>query len=292
MEENKRYYWLKLNEDFFENDTMAWLEEQDSGKDYVIFYLKLALKSLKDDGHLIRYVGQKLIPYDIKALSKLTNTSVDTVNIAMKLFIEIGLVSQLETGEIYLNQINEMIGSETRAAERMRKLRAREKNAQLAKPSDSDTGERNNVQESYEDVQESDTEIEIDKEIDKEKEKKNSRNSGKPKYADDSPYLELATGLFAYMKKNNEEAKEPNLQSWADDMRKLVELDGRSIENVKEVIRWSQRDEFWKGNILSAKKLREKYDQLKVQASNTKASRPGERPVLSGKEESYAGIDF
>ena len=122
---NKRYFWLKLDENFFDDDTIGWIEEQENGKDYVIFYLKLALKSLKDDGYLIRYVGQKLIPYDVRALSKLTNTPVDTVAIAMKLFIEIGLLSQLDTGEIYLNQINEMIGSETAVAKRVRKSRAK-----------------------------------------------------------------------------------------------------------------------------------------------------------------------
>lgn len=123
---NKRYYWLKLKDDFFEDDTIAWLEEQENGKDYVLFYLKLALKSLSEEGSLIRYVGERLIPYDTKALAKLTNTPVDTVAVAMKVFGEIGLVSVHETGEIYMNQINEMIGSETRQASIMRKNRVKE----------------------------------------------------------------------------------------------------------------------------------------------------------------------
>src|SRR5699024_2677236 len=125
MSKNKRYYWLKLKEDFFEDDTIQWLEEQENGKDYVIFYLKLALKSLDDDGRLVRYVGETLIPYDVKALAKMTNTQPDTVSVAMKTFIEIGLVSRLNSGEIYMNQINEMIGTETDVARRVRQHRAR-----------------------------------------------------------------------------------------------------------------------------------------------------------------------
>ncbi|WP_277630370.1 helix-turn-helix domain-containing protein [Atopococcus tabaci] len=121
--------------------------------------------------------------------------------------------------------------------------------------------------------------------------KNTSRNSGKPKYDDDSPYMELAKGLFAYIRKNNPEAKEPNLQIWADDMRKIVELDKRSVDSVKEVIRWCQTDNFWKGNILSARKLREKFDQLKVK-STTRV----EQPVLMGQTKkegkSYAGIKY
>ncbi|MGO3650938.1 conserved phage C-terminal domain-containing protein [Vagococcus sp.] len=159
---NKRYYWLKLNENFFEDDTVSWLEEQDNGKDYIIFYLKLCLKSINNEGYLVRYVGEKLIPYDINALSKLTNVSVDTVAVAMKTFLDIGLVTQLETGEIYMNQINEMIGNETESARRMRKKRTLDaiKNEQLEAPSQC----ADNVQKSDTDIEK---EIEIKKEIDK-----------------------------------------------------------------------------------------------------------------------------
>jgi uncharacterized phage protein (TIGR02220 family)/predicted phage replisome organizer len=159
---NKRYYWLKLKEDFFEDDTIQWLEEQENGKEYVIFYLKLALKSLDGDGKLIRYVGERLLPYDVKALAKLTNTSPDTVAVAMKTFIDIGLVSRLEGGEIYMNQIKEMVGSETKAAESMRRLRATEK---AQKQLENNSG--NNVTESYPEL----LEIEIDKELEIERDK-------------------------------------------------------------------------------------------------------------------------
>ncbi len=158
MSSNKRYYWLKLNENFFEDDTMSWLEEQESGKDYIIFYLKLCLKSLSDDGHLVRYVGEKLIPYDVNALSRLTDTNKDTVRVAMKLFLEIGLIDQMESGEIYMTQINEMIGSETDSARRMRKKRIQEENGRKSLTSHCDTN-----------VQKSDTEREIEKELELEK---------------------------------------------------------------------------------------------------------------------------
>lgn len=123
--ENKRYFWLKLEDNFFEDDTITWLEEQPSGKEYIIFYLKLCLSSLKDNGNLIRYVGNTLLPYDVKALARLTNTNEDTVRVAMSLFEKIGLVQIKDTGEIYMSQINEMIGSETEVAKRVRKHRAK-----------------------------------------------------------------------------------------------------------------------------------------------------------------------
>lgn len=121
--------------------------------------------------------------------------------------------------------------------------------------------------------------------------KKKSRKPAKADYDDASPYMQLAKEFFSEIQKNNSEAKEPNYQKWADDIRKLVELDGKSLENVRSVMAWSQKNNFWKGNILSAKKLREKYDQLKVQSGNFKARKSEDDPSrfipkeLRGKEQ-------
>ena len=159
----KKYYWLKLSDDFFDDDTIQYIEEQDNGVAYSNFYLKLCLKSLRSDGKLIRFIGDQLIPYDVKSLSKLTGVDVDTVRSAMYLFEQIGLVKRLETGEIFLAQIDEMIGSETDKAKLMRKKRALDKA----------TG--NNVTELSNNVTQAlpncytEKEIDIDKEIESEK---------------------------------------------------------------------------------------------------------------------------
>lgn len=113
---SKKYYWLKLKEDFFEEDTIAWLEEQKRGKEYCLFYLKLCLKSIKTNGVLVREVGESFIPYDIKKLAEITKTNISTANAAMKLFEEIGIVQKLEDGSIYLTKLENMVGSETKWA--------------------------------------------------------------------------------------------------------------------------------------------------------------------------------
>ena len=127
MSETKRFYWLKLQEDFFEDDTIDFIESQENGERYCLFYLKLCLKALKSEGKLIRYVGNMLIPYDEAGLAKLTRTDIDTVRCALALFDKIGLVSRLDTGEIFINQLNEMVGTETDKAKLMRQKRAKEK---------------------------------------------------------------------------------------------------------------------------------------------------------------------
>lgn len=127
MSGSKKYYWLKLKSDFFDDDTIKFIEEQENGIKYSNFYLKLCLKSLKTDGKLIRLVGETLIPYDVNSLSKLTGVDFDTVRSAMQLFESIGLIKVLESGEIYLSQIDELIGSETDKAQIMRRIRAEKK---------------------------------------------------------------------------------------------------------------------------------------------------------------------
>lgn len=121
---DKRFYWLKLKEDFFDEDTISFIEEQENGKDYCIFYLKLCLKSLRTNGKLIRCVGETLLPYDVKSIARATKTDFDTAGTALKLFQKLGIISVANTGEIYISQINELVGSETDKAGMMRKIRA------------------------------------------------------------------------------------------------------------------------------------------------------------------------
>lgn len=161
----KKYYWLKLKEDFFEDDTIEWIEEQPNGEKYSLFYLKLCLKSLKTDGVLIRNVGEMLIPYDVKKLAEITKTDVDTVRVAMEIFKNIGLIQILENGEIYMAQLKNMVGSETSKAQLMRNKRARDKQKALEEPK-KEGG--NNVTEALPNRY---TEIEKEKEKDIEKEK-------------------------------------------------------------------------------------------------------------------------
>ncbi|MBR1984728.1 MAG: phage replisome organizer N-terminal domain-containing protein [Clostridia bacterium] len=108
-----RFFWLQLKEDFFDEDAISWLEEQPNGKEYCLFYLKLCLKSLKTSGIMIRKVGEMLVPYDCKKLAEITNTEVDTVVVAMELLKQIGLIKVLDNGELYLTEVEKMIGSQS-----------------------------------------------------------------------------------------------------------------------------------------------------------------------------------
>ncbi len=161
----KRYYWLKISEHFFDDDNIKWLESQENGIEYVYFWIKLLLKCLKnkDSGEygMLRFTER--IPYDDNTLSKFTNTPIDTVRVAMKLFQELGMLEILENKTIYIEAVNKMIGKETDAAERMRKMRNKVENKLLR-------DDRNNVTQElrYKEL-EKDIDIETEKEEEKEK---------------------------------------------------------------------------------------------------------------------------
>lgn len=121
--QNKRYYWLKLKNDFFEGDEINWLEEQENGAVYILFYLKLCLWSLRSDGVLMRRVGKMEIPYDTKKLAEITGTPLPAAETAMALLTSAGLVEVQENGALFMPQMEDMTGSETERAAIMRKYR-------------------------------------------------------------------------------------------------------------------------------------------------------------------------
>lgn len=132
--DGKRFYWLKLKENFFDDEAIEWLEEQENGSTYALFYLKLCLKALKYDGMLIRHVGNILIPYDTAKLAEVTRTSKDTVIVALELMKKIGLVEIKSDGSIYMAKLGMMVGSsaDNDHAERQRRYRERKKQKDLA----------------------------------------------------------------------------------------------------------------------------------------------------------------
>ena len=122
MAEAKKYYWLKLKRDFFKRHDIIIVENMPNGKDYVLFYLKLLVESLDHDGNL-RF--SDTIPYNEQMLSTITNTNIDIVRSAMKIFTELNLIEILEDKTIYMNEVEKMLGSEGWSAERVRNYRVK-----------------------------------------------------------------------------------------------------------------------------------------------------------------------
>ena len=117
---SKRYFWLKLPEGFFERAEVKILEQQPNGAKYLVFLLKLLLKSLANCGYL--RINAK-IPYTAETLAAVTGTDIDIVRAAMIAFRELGLVEEEEDHTLVLALVDDMVGSEGDSAPRMRRLR-------------------------------------------------------------------------------------------------------------------------------------------------------------------------
>lgn len=122
MEEKreKKKYWLKLDKNFLKNSQMKVLKNMPNGKDYIIFYLSLMLESVETVGHL-RFTS--LVPYNDEMLAAVTETNVDIVRSAVKVFCELGLMQIFDDGTIFMPAVPKMTGRECESAERVRKYR-------------------------------------------------------------------------------------------------------------------------------------------------------------------------
>ena len=118
--DKKRYYWLKLDKDFFKSHEIKIVESMPNGKDYILFYLKLLCESTSHEGTL-RF--SDAIPYNEDMLSTITSTNIDIVRSAIKLFSQLNMMEIWDDGTLYFNQMSKMIGSETGVAKRVREYR-------------------------------------------------------------------------------------------------------------------------------------------------------------------------
>ena len=154
---NKKYYWLKLKNDFFRLKEIKKLRKVAGGDTFVIIYLKMMLLSLQHDGGLI-YEGTEENFAEQIALE--IDEDLDNVQLTIAFMVKNNLIFETKTDEYVLPYAVDCVGSETQSAQRMRRLR----NKQTASQCDTmalqcDTG-----------VQKSDIEKEIEKDIEKETE--------------------------------------------------------------------------------------------------------------------------
>lgn len=122
MADNEKYYYLRLKEDFFEDDAIQILEALPDGYLYSNILLKLYLKSLKFSGKLM---FNERIPYNPTVLATITRHNVGTVEKALQIFKELGLIEILDNGAMYMLDIQNFIGKTSTEADRKRAYRER-----------------------------------------------------------------------------------------------------------------------------------------------------------------------
>ena len=162
MSDNRKYYYLKLKENYFDEDAIVLLESMQDGILYSNILLKLYLKSLKNGGKLQL---DENIPYTAQMIATITRQQVGTVERALQIFMKLGLVEPLQNGALYMSNIELLIGQSSTEGERKRRARlALQEQKALPKAG----------------VDKCPPEIEIEKEIAIEKERERESDTGQP----------------------------------------------------------------------------------------------------------------
>lgn len=128
MSDNRKYYYLKLKENFYNSETMVILESMQDGLLYSNLLLKMYLMSLKSGGILML---NDHLPHTPQTIATFTRHQVGTVERALKVFLEFGLVEILTDGAYYMTDIQLLIGQSSTEGERKKKERMRLKRQKL-----------------------------------------------------------------------------------------------------------------------------------------------------------------
>ena len=244
MSDNKKYYYLKLKDNFFDSDQMIVLESMPDGYKYSNILLKLYLRSLKNDGKLM---FNDRIPYNSTILSQVTRHSVGDVEKAVKIFAELGLIEVLNNGAIYMLDIQNFIGESSTEGDRKRAYRRKieqEKNMLLGEGQMS--GQMSDIH-----PPEIEIEKELDKEIDIDKEQPSNKLPEKDLKADfDSIWKEYpnkkgkARAFTAYKKAIKDGVDNQTIINGIRAYKKEIEIKRTEPEYIKHGANWF-RDWNW-----------------------------------------------
>lgn len=118
--DGKRYYWLKLKKDFFQQHQIKVLKALPNGRLYALIYVELLAESTSHEGEL-RF--SRMLPYDTVTLAAVIDEDKDNLEKAIEVLERLELVEILDDGTIYMREIERLIGSETGQTQRKRQAR-------------------------------------------------------------------------------------------------------------------------------------------------------------------------
>jgi predicted phage replisome organizer len=184
MADTKKYYWLKLKEDFFRDKRIKKLRRIAGGDTYTVIYLKMQLLSIKNNGYLI-YEG--IEDNFAEELALELDEDTDNVKVTLAFLNGNGMLEETEQDHFLMTETIKCIGSESASAERVRKHRERKSQKALQCNAQVTIGNTEIEKEKEIDL---DTEIEteIEQETEREKPKGKAKRFTKPTLAEVQAY--------------------------------------------------------------------------------------------------------
>lgn len=277
----KRYYWLKLPKNFFEDKAIKRLRQIAGGDTYTIIYLKMLLKSMEDDGKLF-YEGIEDTICDEIALD--INESADDVQVTISYLEKKGLLIVTDS-EVELTRLTEMVGSETDKAELMRKLRNKEKGNNVTKISNNVTKVLPTVTNCYTEKEIEKEKSREDTEIDIKKKKKSAKADldGMINSFTENEELREALKAFLDMRKS---IKKPIQTEYAfklalNKLKQLSDIDSVRIEIVNQSVEHNWRTFYSVQNSYRTNTEVEMPDYMKKQEKGDIVSTPVNEETLA-----------
>lgn len=243
--------WIKLKTTMFDDEKIRLIQAVPESDAIIVIWIRLLVLAGKTNDDGLIYI-QRNMPYTEEMLATLFGKNVNTVRLALTTLANFNMIDLSSDGLIAISNwekhqnIEGMDKVRLKNAERNRKYRERKRQERLELENDVSVTSRDGT----------DIDKEEDKDIDKEEKK--------GKYS--AEHLRLANKLKSNLIEDfPKEMKKVDIEKWADMIRLLEERDKASIEAIEYVINWLPTNEFWFGNIRSAKKLREKFEKLKFE---------------------------
>lgn len=140
MATGKRYFWIKLRDNFFDDDGPAdFLMSQINGANYVVLYQMLCLKTINTGGRLENRIGEVIIQYDVEKIRRACKYfSADTIRVALELYKSLGLIYEDIDGMLVIANHNAIVGSETDWAAKKQRQRIEGKTTKQLQRGDTD----------------------------------------------------------------------------------------------------------------------------------------------------------
>ncbi|MFQ9895043.1 MAG: phage replisome organizer N-terminal domain-containing protein [Lachnospira sp.] len=119
MADNRKYYYLKLKEDFFDSDDDEDIRESEGR----LFVQQHPAETISEKpGNSGRLMYRNVIPHTPEILATSTGHQVGTVEKALDVFKRLGLIEVLDNGAIYMMDIQNFIGQSSSEADRQRRI--------------------------------------------------------------------------------------------------------------------------------------------------------------------------
>ena len=137
LTDTKKFYWIKLKTDFFNRAEIDFLLSQPNGFQYIVLYLLLCVSTANTDGKLMMEMNELIVPYDVEKIVRDTKYfDFDTVAVALDLYKKLGLVYEEEDNILRITNFNELVGGETKWAEKKRLYREKKKKLKVGQRED------------------------------------------------------------------------------------------------------------------------------------------------------------